>query len=54
MTLTVERFMTRSPLTIGQDQPLAAAHRMMREHRVRHLPVLDGGMLVGVVSQRDL
>lgn len=54
MTLTVERFMTRSPLTVGHDQPLAVAHRMMREHRVRHLPVLDGGTLVGVVSQRDL
>jgi acetoin utilization protein AcuB len=26
----------------------------MREHRVRHLPVLDGGVLVGIVSDRDL
>ena len=27
---------------------------MMREHRIRHLPVLHGGRLVGIVSDRDL
>lgn len=46
--------MTRNPHTIGHDQPLSAAHRLMREYDIRHLPVLDGGRLVGVVSQRDL
>jgi acetoin utilization protein AcuB len=51
---TVERFMTRDPYTIGLDQPLAVAHRIMRSHRVRHLPVLAEGKLVGMVSERDL
>jgi acetoin utilization protein AcuB len=51
---SIEHYMTRSPLTIGHDQTLAAAHRMMREHGIRHLPVLDGGRLAGVVSERDL
>jgi acetoin utilization protein AcuB len=46
--------MTRSPHTIGQDQPLAVAHAKMRTLRVRHLPVLEGGKLVGLLSQRDL
>jgi acetoin utilization protein AcuB len=46
--------MTPTPLTIGADQPLARAHHIMRTHRVRHLPVLEAGRLVGVVSQRDL
>lgn len=54
MNLTVQQFMTRSPHTIGQDQTLTAAHRMMRDHDIRHLPVLEGGKLVGIVSQRDL
>jgi acetoin utilization protein AcuB len=54
LQLTVHRFMTRNPHTIGHDQPLSAAHRLMREYDIRHLPVLDGGRLVGVVSQRDL
>lgn len=46
--------MTPSPHTIGSDQTLATAHRVMRHHRIRHLPVLEGGRLVGIVSQRDL
>lgn len=30
------------------------AHRLLREHAMTHLPVLDGDLLVGIVSQRDL
>ena len=52
--LTVERFMTHCPHTIGHDQPLSAAHHLMRRYGVRHLPVLQGGKLVGMLSQRDL
>jgi acetoin utilization protein AcuB len=50
----VERFMTHSPHTIGEDQPLRTAHDMMRMYDIRHLPVLKGGRLVGMLSQRDL
>ncbi|AGP42218.1 hypothetical protein SCE1572_51580 [Sorangium cellulosum So0157-2] len=46
--------MTKSPQSIGLAQNLAHAHKLMREHRIRHLPVLDGGILVGVISERDL
>lgn len=52
--LPIERFMTPAPHTIGHDQPLSKAHRIMREHGVRHLPVLQGGRLLGLVSERDL
>lgn len=34
--------------------PLIKAHQMMREFNIRHLPVLDGGKVVGLLSQRDL
>lgn len=51
---TVDRFMTHCPHTIGQDQPLRTAHELMRRYGIRHLPVLQGGKLVGVLSQRDL
>jgi acetoin utilization protein AcuB len=50
----IERFMTRGPHTIGRSQTMATAHRLMNEHGIRHLPVLEAGALVGVVSQRDL
>ncbi|MCC6649419.1 MAG: CBS domain-containing protein [Polyangiaceae bacterium] len=46
--------MSRDPHTIGRDQPMRAAYDLMRRHRIRHLPVLDGGRLVGVVSLGDL
>jgi acetoin utilization protein AcuB len=51
---SIARFMTEGPHTIGHDQTLAAAHRMMRENSIRHLPVLDAGKLVGILSLRDL
>ena len=50
----ISHFMTRSPHTIGVDRTLAQAHRVMREHRIRHLPVMAGGKLIGIVSERDL
>jgi acetoin utilization protein AcuB len=46
--------MTTTPHSIGGDQTLATAARMMREHRIRHLPVLSGGKLQGLLSDRDL
>jgi acetoin utilization protein AcuB len=46
--------MTHCPHTIGHDQPLSAAHEMMRRYGIRHLPVLQGRKLVGMLSQRDL
>jgi acetoin utilization protein AcuB len=52
--LTLRGFMTRSPHTIGVDQPLARARALMQEHHIRHLPVLSGGKLVGILSDRDL
>lgn len=51
---TIAEAMTPGPHTIERDQKLAVAHDMMRQHGLRHLPVLDGGKLVGVLSLRDL
>lgn len=53
-TTLVRDCMTAAPETIRAGCTLAEAHRLMRELGVRHLPVLDGGKLVGVISQRDL
>ena len=50
----IEKYMTTSPHAIGRDQPLTLAHAMLKKHRIRHLPVLDGGELVGLLSERDL
>ncbi|MEM6532466.1 MAG: CBS domain-containing protein [Myxococcota bacterium] len=50
----ISDFMTAHPYSIGVDQPLTRAHQLMREHQIRHLPVLKGGALVGIVTERDL
>ncbi len=51
---TIQDYMTASIHSIGAEQTVAKAHAVMREHKIRHLPVLHGGQLVGIVSDRDL
>lgn len=51
---TVGDYMTPSPHCIGVDQPLERARAWMHDLGVRHLPVRDGGQLVGVLSERDV
>lgn len=51
---TIQKYMTTVPYTIGAEQTLEKAEKIMNEHRIRHLPVLEGGRLVGVLSDRDL
>jgi len=46
--------MSAVPHLIRSDETLSAAHEAMPAHRIRHLPVVDGRRLVGVVSDRDL
>jgi acetoin utilization protein AcuB len=50
----VRTFMTPAPHTIGSRQSLVAARSLMQQHRIRHLPVLDDGKLVGILNERDL
>ncbi len=50
----VREFMTPSPLTVGRSSSLSSASQIMRKHHIRHLPVLNGGRIEGVLSERDL
>ncbi|MDD3481412.1 cyclic nucleotide-binding/CBS domain-containing protein [Azovibrio restrictus] len=50
---TVAQVMTHNPLSISIEAPLERALRMMRSHSIRHLPVLEGTLPVGVVTTRD-
>ena len=54
MTPAIDAFMTRRVQTIGLKSRLSEAHRLMNDNAIRHLPVLEGGRLVGMLSQRDL
>ena len=46
--------MTRSPLTVSPDVSISDAARLMGERRVRHLPVVEGDMVVGMLGIRDV
>ena len=46
--------MTPFPWWVEIDDPLLTAREMMRQHKVRHLPVKEGGKLVSIVTDRDL
>lgn len=50
----VSEHMSRYPLTLDPDATIAAGARFMRENMIRHLPLVERGRLVGVVSVRDL
>jgi len=45
---------SRDVVTVRPDDDLDAALRLMAQHQVRRLPVVDDGQLVGVVAQADL
>ena len=50
----VSEVMTSPALTVDMDAPVMAALSMMSRRRVRHLPVVEGGAMVGFVSIGDL
>ena len=54
LSLKIKSCMTNSPHTIGEDISLIKAVHAMNEHHIRHLPVLNRGNLVGIISERDI
>lgn len=52
--LTVGEVMTRSLIVVDPDRDLREAARIMLEHKIGALPVLDGALLVGILTETDL
>lgn len=52
--MRVRDLMTKDPLVVSVDTPLAEARRMMIDRRIRHLLVTDGKRLAGIVTDRDI
>ncbi len=53
-TATAGSLAQGKPVTIGADDSLEEALRVMQEHQIRRLPVIDGHDLVGIISQADV
>lgn len=52
--MLVREWMSKGPVTIGSGSPIKAVIDLMRDHGVRHIPVVDGNNLVGMITDRDL
>ena len=52
--MLVKKRMTHDPVVVSPRHSLADALRLTRERRIRHLPVVEDGVLVGIVSDRDV
>ncbi len=51
---TIQKYMTTTPHSIGSEQTLATASTLMSKYAIRHLPVLHGGRLLGMLTDRDI
>ncbi len=52
--MLVKDIMKRPVITIGPQATLREAHQLMWERGIRHLPVVDEGRLVGILTDRDI
>ena len=51
---TVSKIATTDVVTVGLDDSAEAVAATLAEHQIRRVPVVDGGILVGVISQADV
>jgi len=54
MNIKVEEYTSSSLITIKLNAGLSEALSLMQENTIRHLPVVEGSNIVGIVSERDL
>jgi len=52
--MLVERWMKANPITVGPQDSFRHAMNLIRQRGIRHLPVMEGGRLVGIVTDRDV
>jgi CBS domain-containing protein len=54
LKLTVGEVMTRSVITVGPDRPARDAARLLLDHKIGALPVVEDGHLVGILTETDI
>ena len=52
--LPVERIMSKDPICVRRDQKISDVWRILSQGRIHHLPVVDEGRLVGIISTLDI
>ena len=51
---TLKAAMTPFPYSVTLDTTLAAVRKLMQEHNIHHIPVMNSGKIVGVITERDV
>ncbi|MBZ0166776.1 MAG: CBS domain-containing protein [Candidatus Omnitrophica bacterium] len=51
---TVQKFMSYDPVTLDADKAIVDAENLMRDNGIRHLPIVEDGQVVGILSDRDI
>lgn len=52
--MLVQHWTTRDVVTVEADTPFLEARLLLKEKKIRHLPVVECGRLIGVITDRDL
>ncbi|WP_232699856.1 CBS and ACT domain-containing protein [Brevibacillus daliensis] len=52
--MRMEQFMRKKVVTVTADTTIQVAFALLKGNRIRHLPVMDGNRLVGIISDRDI
>ncbi len=52
--MIVEDVMVTKPFTIKKDKSLIDAQKTMVKHSIRHLPVVERGKLIGIITESDI
>ena len=52
--MSAQDLMTPNPVTVASNASVAEVLDLMREQEIRHVPVVDGTTVVGILSDRDL
>jgi acetoin utilization protein AcuB len=51
--MLVKNWMTRNPITVETEMGVKTAFLLLKKHRIRQLPVVEEGVLIGIVTDRD-
>jgi len=52
--LTVDGIMSRTVISVGPDRPVADAARLMLDHKIGGLPVVEDGLVIGILTETDI
>ncbi|MCC7405318.1 MAG: CBS domain-containing protein [Bdellovibrionales bacterium] len=54
LKIPVDEFTSPTPITVAADTSAAEVAKLLRKHNIRHIPVVDDEVPVGIISERDL